>query len=81
VSALAASIMIDSKLISFSSVAIRKQLLHAIAKMHVADRNGKKRNRYRNPEQVLHNASEVIGEFIAFSVNQLESTPRLKGGL
>jgi hypothetical protein len=72
--------MIDSKLISFSSVAMRKQLLHAIAEMHVADRNGKKCNRYRNPEQVLHTASEVNGEFLAFSVSQFESTPRLKGG-
>jgi hypothetical protein len=59
VSALAASMMIDSKLISFFSVAMPKQLLHAIAEMHVGDRNGKKRNRYRNPEQVLHGASEV----------------------
>jgi hypothetical protein len=48
VSALTTSIMIDSKLISFS-------LLHALTEMHVRDRYRKERDGNGYPKDVFHN--------------------------
>jgi hypothetical protein len=50
VSALTASMIIDSKLIWFSS-------LHAIAKMHISNRQRKKRDRDGYPKNVFHKFS------------------------
>src|ERR1017187_9172577 len=47
VNALTASMMIDSRFISFSS-------LHVLAEVHVSDRCHKKRNRNRQINQILH---------------------------
>ena len=49
VKALTASMIIDSTLITFSS-------LHAITEMHIANRHGKECDCDCNPDHVFHNA-------------------------